>query len=185
MFPRSFKSFFLLILKPANIVLNFRVNPSTMRAFFAHIVIIRFKALLFSQLFRNSQRHRQKNSIEKTSRITERSITLINWIKKRTTLKSYVKHLPLFLKKRYGKHKRYSEEEIRTSIQTAGFDDSFIEYAYAMFMSRNEFGGLQHKNKDIENYDTLRKEIAKSFFSGNTAFTIHDVLKSAPVPKNR
>ncbi len=110
---------------------------------------------------------------------------LFNWIKKRATLKSYAMQLPLYLKKKYGKHKRYSEEEIHTSIQLGGFDDSFIEYAYAMFMSRNEFGGLKHKNIDIEDYDTLRKEIAKSFFKGNTSFTIHDVLNSIPVPKNR
>ena len=108
---------------------------------------------------------------------------MFTWIKKRTTLKSYAKQLPLFLKKKYGKHKRYSEEEISTSIQLAGFDNSFIEYAYAMFMSRNEFGGLKHKNKDFEDYDTLRKEIAKSFFSGNTSFTIHDMLESALIPK--
>ena len=111
-------------------------------------------------------------------------IKLFNWIKKRTTLKLYVRRLPLFLKQQYGKHKRYSEEEIRTSIQLAGFDNSFIEYAYATFMSRNEFGGLKHKNKDQEDYDTLRKEIAKSFFSGNTSFTIHDLLESAHIPKH-
>jgi hypothetical protein len=108
---------------------------------------------------------------------------MFNWIKKRTILKSYARQLPLFLKKSYGKHKRYSEEEIRVSIQLAGFDNSFIEYAYAMFMSRTEFGGLKHKNKDLEDYDTLRKEIAKSFFSGNTSFTIHDALESAIIPK--
>ena len=50
-------------------------------------------------------------------------------------------------------------------------------------MSRTEFGGLKQKNQDIEDYDTLRKEIAKSFFSGNTSFTIHDVLQSAFIPK--
>ena len=108
---------------------------------------------------------------------------MFNWIKKRTTLKSYVKQLPLLLKQKYGRHKRYSEEEIKTSIQLAGFDNSFIEYAYAMFMSRNEFGSLKHKNKDFEDYDMLRNEIAKSFFSGNSSFTIHDVLESAPIPK--
>jgi hypothetical protein len=110
-------------------------------------------------------------------------IKLFNWIKKRTTLKSYVRQLPLFLKQKYGRHKRYSEEEIRTSIQQAGFDNSFIEYAYAMFMSRHEFGSLKHKNNNLEDYDTLRKEIAKSFFSGNTSFTIHDVLASVIIPK--
>jgi len=52
-----------------------------------------------------------------------------------------------------------------------------------MFMSRNEFGGLKIKNKDLEDYDILRKEIAKSFFSGNISFTIHDVLASALIPK--
>ncbi|MFC1825986.1 DUF6559 family protein [Thermodesulfobacteriota bacterium] len=108
---------------------------------------------------------------------------MFNWIKKRTTLKSYARQLPLFLKKRYGKHKRYSAEEIRTSIQKEGFDNSFIEYAYAMFMSRTDFGGLKHQNQDLEDYDTLRKEIAKSFFSGNTSFTIHDVLGTAFIPK--
>ena len=110
---------------------------------------------------------------------------MFNWIKKRTTLKSYARQLPLFLKQKYGKHKRYSEEEIRTSSQLGGFDNSFIEYAYAMFMSRNEFGGLKQKNNDIKDYDTLRKEIAKSFFKGNASFTIHDVLESIPIQKNR
>ena len=108
---------------------------------------------------------------------------MFDWIKKRTTLKSYARQLPLFLKKRYGRHKRYSAEEIRKSMQKAGFDNSFIEYAYAMFMSRAEFGGLKQKNQDFEDYDTLRKKIAKSFFSGNTSFTIHDVLESAFIPK--
>ncbi|RLB79444.1 MAG: hypothetical protein DRH24_12545 [Deltaproteobacteria bacterium] len=88
---------------------------------------------------------------------------MFNWIKKRTILKSYARQLPLFLKKSYGKHKRYLEEEIRASIQQAGFDNSFIEYAHAMFISRTEFGGLKHKNKDLEDYDTLRKEIANFF----------------------
>jgi hypothetical protein len=55
---------------------------------------------------------------------------MFNWIKKRATLKSYARQLPLSLKKRYGKHKRYSAEEIRASIQKEGFDNSFIEYAY-------------------------------------------------------
>jgi len=117
------------------------------------------------------------------SPLKKRIINLINLIKKRTTLKSYARKLPLFLKQKYGKHKRYSEEEIRTSIQQAGFDHSFIEYAYAMFMSRTEFERLNHKNKDLEDYDTLRKKIAKSFFGGNASFSIHDVLESAFKPK--
>jgi hypothetical protein len=70
-----------------------------------------------------------------------------------------------------------------TSIQQAGFDSSFIEYAYAMFMSRAEFEGIKHKNKDFEDYDTLRKKLAKSFFGGNTSFSIHDVLEAAFIPK--
>lgn len=108
---------------------------------------------------------------------------MFNWIKKRKALKSYARQLPLFLKKRYGKHKRYSEEEIRTSIQLGGFENSFIEYAYAMFMSRTDFRRLEYKNKDIGDYETLRKEIAKSFFNGNKSFTIHDALESAFIPK--
>ena len=107
----------------------------------------------------------------------------MKWIKKRTALKSYARQLPLFLKQKYGRHKRYSEQEIRTSIQQAGFDNSFIEYAYAMFMSRAEFEGLKHKNKNLQDYDTLRKKLAKSFFGGNTSFSIHDVLESAFIPK--
>ena len=108
---------------------------------------------------------------------------MFHWIKKRATLKSYARQLPLFMKKRYGKHKRYSAQAIKTSIQKEGFDNSFIEYAYAMFMSRNDFGSLKHKNLDLEDYDILRKEIARSFFSGNTSFTIHDLLEAAFMPK--
>ena len=108
---------------------------------------------------------------------------MFNWLKKRAILKSYARQLPLSLKKRFGKHKRYSAEQIRASIQKDGFDNSCIEYAYAMFMSRTDFLGLKHKNKDLEDYNTLRKKIAKSFFGGNTSFTIHDVLQTAFIPK--
>lgn len=108
---------------------------------------------------------------------------MFNWIKKRTTLKLYARQLPLFLKKRCGKHKRYSAEEIRTLIKKAGFDESFIKYAYVMFMSRTDFGNLKHENQELEDYDTLRKKIAKSFFRGNMSFTIHDVLEAALIPK--
>ena len=108
---------------------------------------------------------------------------MFNWIKKRAILKSYARQLPLFLKKRYGKHKRYSAEEIRTSIQKEGFDNSFVEYAYAMFMSRTDFRSLKQKNQDFKDYDTLRKDIARSFFSGNTSFTIHDVFEGVVIPK--
>jgi hypothetical protein len=108
---------------------------------------------------------------------------MFNWLKKRAILKSYARQLPLSLKKRFGKHKRYSVEQIRASIQKDGFDNSCIEYAYAMFMSRTDFLGLKHKNKDFEDYNTLRKKIAKSFFGGNTSFTIHDVLQTAFIPK--
>jgi hypothetical protein len=117
------------------------------------------------------------------NRIKKRIIKLFNWIKKRAATKSYARQLPLLLKKRYGKHKRYSEEEIRTSIQLGSFDNSFIQYAYAMFMSRTEFEGLKYKDKELEDYDALREEIAKSFFSGNKSFTIHDALESAFIPK--
>lgn len=103
---------------------------------------------------------------------------MFNWIKKRAILKSYARQLPLSLKKRYGKHKRYSAAEIRASIQKEGFDNSIIEYAYAMFMSRTDFLGLKHKNRDLKDYAKLRKEIAKSFFGGNTSFTIHDILEA-------
>jgi hypothetical protein len=83
----------------------------------------------------------------------------------------------------YGKHKKFSTVEIKTSILRAGFDHSFIEYAYAMFMSRDQFNKVSKIKADIDTYDALRTEIAKTFFSGNAASTIHDMIAAASANK--
>jgi hypothetical protein len=45
---------------------------------------------------------------------------VIENFRKRRALRSYVKVLPALLKKRYGKHKRYSEVQVRKAAELAG-----------------------------------------------------------------
>ena len=48
--------------------------------------------------------------------------------KKRRILKSYVRVLSRLLKKRYGKRKRYTEAQVRKTINSAGLNESYIDY---------------------------------------------------------
>ncbi len=97
-------------------------------------------------------------------------------ISKRLTLRSYVRKLPLLLKKRYGKHKRYSEREIKESIQWAKFNKRYIDYALAIYMSKKDYDHLKTTNTSFGEYDTLRQEIADIYFKGKKNFTVHNLI---------
>ncbi len=99
--------------------------------------------------------------------------------KKRRALKSYILVLPRLLKKRYGKRKRYTEGQVRKTIAHTSLNMDYIDYALAMYISREDFDSLIKKDELIRDYDEARQEIADKHFDGNSKFTIHDITNEA------
>ena len=105
---------------------------------------------------------------------------MINYIRKRNAIKSYVDVLPLLLRKKHGKRKHYSKENVQKEILSAKLNQRFIGYAYAIFLSKHEFDSLKIENISIGDYSSLRSYISKRYFKGNDKFSIHDIFKRIP-----
>ncbi len=110
---------------------------------------------------------------------------MINLIKERFVVRSYVRVLPIVLKKIYGKHKHYSEIEVRDAISSANLNDNYIDYAFAIFLSKKNFKIIRSKDNSLRKCNDLRKILAKRFFKGDMKFSIHDILKNAHSQINR
>jgi hypothetical protein len=104
---------------------------------------------------------------------------IIERFKKRRALKAYVKVLPPLLKKRYGRHKKYTKGQIQRTVEASGLNEKYLYYAWAMYASRDNFEKLSESMNLPGDYDKLRQEIADSHFEGDVGFTIHDALESA------
>ena len=96
-----------------------------------------------------------------------------------------MKELPIILKKLHGKRNSYTEEQIKTGFKKAGYKSSYMEYAYAIFMSKSKFEDSSIFNGDKTLYDCLRQEIANRFFRGNVKFSIHDLISNAAISERR
>jgi|GEM_PF-972832 len=107
----------------------------------------------------------------------------MKWFLKRKIIKRFVRELPLILKKLYGKHNIYSEDQINAAFVKAGYKLWYLEYAYSIFMSKSKFEETSLYNNGKFSYDKLRSEIASSFFNGNKKFTIHDIMSNASTLK--
>lgn len=101
---------------------------------------------------------------------------MIEFFQKWRAIKSYVKVLPPILKKKYGKHKRYTERQVRKAVMETGLNQKYMDFALAMYISRQEFENLKKEREVSCDYDEARQEIAEDFFGGSIDFTIHDAL---------
>ena len=52
---------------------------------------------------------------------------------KKSAIKKYIKRLPAELSKRYGRSNKYTEGQVKTTVQDLGLNKKYIGYAYLMF----------------------------------------------------
>ena len=100
----------------------------------------------------------------------------LNWFRKKRALKQYIATLPLVLSKLHGRKNRYTRNQIETAIAEERLTNEYKCYAFAMFMSRDEYAKVT--DSDLE-YDPLRSELAGKYFSDDTTFTIDDLIQKA------
>ena len=64
---------------------------------------------------------------------------MITTFKKKKAIEAYVHILPVLLKKKHGKKKQYTREQIEELVSSMKLDQKYIDYALALFMSKKSF----------------------------------------------
>lgn len=101
---------------------------------------------------------------------------------RKRAIKSYMSALPWMLRKKYGKRKHYTADQVVETASELQLDQRWLEYAIATFCTRKEFEQSKVESGVETNYLSLREEIADRYFRGETRFTIHNVLAQAGAP---
>lgn len=89
-------------------------------------------------------------------------------IKKKITIESYVKYIPIPIIQKYQIKLSYTEEEILKIIQFKKLSTSHIKYAYAMFSHYSESNNSK--------YLLERKEISEKYMGDNLNFNFGQVI---------
>ncbi len=99
--------------------------------------------------------------------------------KKNRIIKSYIKQLPVLLRKDYGKAKYYKPKDIMATVVKNDLDDLYVSYAISMFSKKSTFNQYYEKARQGCNYDEIRSDIAESYFNGYTGFSSVDIWSLA------
>jgi hypothetical protein len=90
-------------------------------------------------------------------------------------MSTYIRFLPVALKKTCGMQSRYSVKEVLGAILVAELSRSNIKYGLAMYCTCSEFDNFFESRADKPDYFALRTAIAHQYFNGNVAFTAEDI----------
>lgn len=71
--------------------------------------------------------------------------------------------------------------QVRKTVEDCGLNQRYIHYAYAMFLSREEFNVLVGESASTSDFNKLRSEVANRYYGGE-ADLIDDTVMSIGVP---
>jgi hypothetical protein len=100
-------------------------------------------------------------------------------IMRRRAIKIYAKRLGPLLKSRYGRSRKYTAGQIRQTVTYAGMPLAHICFAYAMYMPQQDFDTLHRELGEACDYQAMRQEIADLHFSGDSTFSVPDLMAQA------
>ena len=83
------------------------------------------------------------------------------------------------LKKRYNKCEYYTEGQVIKTIEEYKLNESFIEYALAMYMEPSECDGVLAELGKSKKAAQLRKHIAVNYIGGGSDFTFNDICSTS------
>jgi len=98
-----------------------------------------------------------------------------NW-KKSRAIKKYLKFLPRDLAARYGLSDFYTVGQVKRTIEELKYPQTFVGYAYILFLSQDEAVNALGDSKE---HETIRNEIALKFFNGDNDFQLVPLSKRA------
>ncbi len=93
------------------------------------------------------------------------------------SVKKYMNKLNPLLKKRYGVSEFYSAGQIERTIIECGFSKKYLPYAFAIFLSEDDFMRSVAERYPGMNPKNIRKYIAKRYFGGDLDYSYRDAVK--------
>jgi hypothetical protein len=99
-------------------------------------------------------------------------------IRKGRAVNSFVRNVGPSLKRRYGRKRHYSPEEVRRAGRDVGAPTDYFCYAYSIYCSREDFDHHHQETGEHCNYDSMRAEVAETHFGGDTAFDAETAIEA-------
>lgn len=100
---------------------------------------------------------------------------MLRQIRKWLAVRSYARRLGRQLRKQYGRRSYYTPSEVRSTVQTYGYDPYFSCYAMSMYCERSAFDDYHRFVGEHCSYDDMRGEVADRFFGGDQSFDATDL----------
>lgn len=85
----------------------------------------------------------------------------------RSTLKAYARKLGPELRKRYGRSKTYTIDQINAACKQAGLRVDYVRYGYAMFVDPMEHRILRSRFEKEYDYQALKAEVMEHGSTGS------------------
>jgi hypothetical protein len=100
---------------------------------------------------------------------------------KRRAMRTYRRRLGVQLRRRYGRERHYTPEQVRTTAISGGLGTYHLCFALAMYCDRESFDAYHREHGEVCDYDAMRSSIGAAYFGGDTTFdaTSFDVLDAS------
>jgi hypothetical protein len=89
---------------------------------------------------------------------------------KRRAMRRYRRRLGVKLRRRYGRERYYTPEQVRSTAISGGLGVDYMCFALAMYCDRESFDAYHRANGEVCDYDAMRADIGASYFGGDTNF---------------
>jgi len=106
-------------------------------------------------------------------------MNLLARFRHRAALRAYARKLGPVLRKRYGRSKTYTIDQINAACKQAGLRIDYVRYGYAMFVDPMEHRILRRRFEKEYDYQALKAEVMEHEPSGS-AFSAHGNPGAAP-----
>ena len=103
---------------------------------------------------------------------------IANYLRHRK-IKKYIRTLGPFLKKRYGSNEYFTEDQIRSTLETLGLGGKYATYAYGLYAAPEELCGVLSKLNEVKSVREVRTFIASNYLGTSIGYTFSDVVATS------
>jgi hypothetical protein len=106
-------------------------------------------------------------------------IGFLRALRKRRTIRNYIRKLGPDLRRNHGSRRYYTPEQVRRSAHNTGVDMHDLCYAYSAYCSPADFDNYHQQTGEPCDYDAMRQEVADVCLDGNSSFDAADLYAAS------
>lgn len=96
--------------------------------------------------------------------------------RKSRAIQLYARRLGQLLQARYGRQNSYTPAQVKTTIDSAGFNTGYDCYGFAMYCNDADFASYHHSIDEYCDYRSMQGEIGRCLFGNDVEFNTTMVL---------